>query len=51
MYQSFLIHLFANVYFGCFHVLFIEQCCNERCGACVSSNSGFLGVYAQEWDC
>ena len=24
---------------------------NERWGACVSFNSGFLSVYAQQWDC
>ena len=25
--------------------------CNEHWGTCVSFNSGFLGVYAQKWDC
>ena len=28
-----------------------KQCCDEHWGACVSFRSGFLGVYAQEWDC
>ena len=27
-----------------------KQCCNEHWGTCVSFNSGFLAVYAQEWD-
>ena len=31
---------------GCY-----KQCCNEHWGTCVSFNSGFLGVYAQKWDC
>ena len=28
-----------------------KQCCDEHWGARVSFNSGFLGVYAQQWDC
>ena len=28
-----------------------KQCCDEHWGARVSFISGFLGVYAQEWDC
>ena len=28
-----------------------KQRCNEHWGTCVSFNSGFLGVYAQQWDC
>ena len=28
-----------------------KQCCNEHWGTHVSFNSGFLGVYAQQWDC
>ena len=28
-----------------------KQCWNEHWGTCVSFNSGFLGVYAQKWDC
>ena len=30
---------------------YYKQCCDEHCGARVSFRSGFLGVYAQEWDC
>ena len=28
-----------------------KQCCSEHWGARVSFRSGFLGVYAQKWDC
>ena len=30
---------------------YCKQCCNEHWGSCVSFNSGFLVVYAQQWDC
>ena len=30
---------------------YCKQCCNEHWGTCVSFISGFLGVYAQQWDC
>ena len=51
MYHSFLIHSSADGHLGCFHVLaIIKQCCNEHWGTCVSFNSGFLSVYAQQWD-
>ena len=30
---------------------YYKQCCNEQWGTCVSFNSGFLGEYAQQWDC
>ena len=30
---------------------YCKQCCGEHWGTCVSFNSGFLGVYAQQWDC
>ena len=30
---------------------YYKQCCNEHWGTRVSFNSGFLGVYAQQWDC
>ena len=30
---------------------YYKQCCNEHWGTRVSFNSGFLGVYAQKWDC
>ena len=49
MYHSFLIHSSADGHLGCFHVLAIIN--NEHWGAHVSFRSGFLSVYAQEWDC
>ena len=52
MYHSFLIHSSADGHLGCFHVLAIyKQRCDEHWGTCVSFNSGFLSVYAQQWDC
>ena len=30
---------------------YYKQCCDEHWGTCVSFNSGFLSVYAQQWDC
>ena len=30
---------------------YYKQCCDEHWGARVSFRSGFLSVYAQEWDC
>ena len=30
---------------------YCKQCCDEHRGTRVSFNSGFLGVYAQQWDC
>ena len=30
---------------------YCKQCCDEHWGTCVSFSSGFLGVYAQQWDC
>ena len=30
---------------------YCKQCCNEYWGTHVSFNSGFLSVYAQQWDC
>ena len=51
MYRSFLIHLSADGHLGCFHVLaIVKQGCNEHWGTRVSFNSGFLSVYAQQWD-
>jgi len=29
---------------------YYKQCCNEHWGTRVSFSSGFLGVYAQQWD-
>ena len=51
MYHSFLIHSSAEGHLGCFHVLAYKQCCDEHWGASVSFRSGFLGEYAQKWDC
>ena len=51
MYHSFLIHSSADGHLGCFLVLAIaKQCCDEHWGTRVSFNSGFLGVYAPQWD-
>ena len=44
MYHSFLIHLLP-------WLSYCKWCCNEHWGICVSFNSGFLGVFAQQWDC
>ena len=30
---------------------YYKQCCDEQWGTRVSFNSGFLGVYVQQWDC
>ena len=30
---------------------YYKQCCDEYWGTCASFNSGFLSVYAQQWDC
>ena len=49
MYHSFLIHSSAEGHLGCFHVLAIINSAVLNIG--VSFNSGFLSVYAQQWDC
>ena len=52
MYHSFLIHSSANGYLSCFYVLaIINSAAMEHWATHVSFNSGFLGVYAQQWDC
>ena len=55
MYYNFLIRSSADGHLGCFHVLAIgnnsHEQWDEQWGTSVSFNSGFLGVYAQQWDC
>ena len=51
MYHSFLIHSSADGHLGCFHVLVIVSSAVVNAGGtCVSFSSGFLSVYAQQWD-
>ena len=47
--QDFLIHSFPDGHLHCFHVLAIMN--SEHWGTRISFNSGFLSVYAQQWDC
>ena len=53
MYHSFLIHLSADGWTS--RLLpcpsYCKQWCDEHWGTRVSFNSGFRGVYAQQWDC
>ena len=49
MYHNFLIHWWTSGLLPC--PGYYKQCCDEYWGTCVSFNSGFLGVYAQKWDC
>ena len=51
MYHNFFIHSSAHEHLGCFHVLAIVNGAAVDTGIHVSLNSGFLGVYAQQWDC
>ena len=51
MYRSFLIHSSANGHLGYSHVLAIANSAAIGVQVCVSFNFGFLGVYAQQWDC
>ena len=47
MYHSFLILSAADGHLG---RSYCKQCCSEHWGTYVSFNSGFLGVYAHQWD-
>ena len=49
MYHSFPIHSSADGHLDCFLVLAIINSAAMNIG--VPINSGFLGVYAQQWDC
>ena len=51
-YHNTLIHSSAGGHLGCFQCpSYYKQCCDEHWGTRVSFPSGFLGVYAQQWDC
>ena len=47
VYHSLLIHSSADGHLGCYY----KQRCDEDWATSISLNSGFLCVYAQQWDC
>ena len=52
MFHNFLIQLSDGGHLGCFNVLaIINSAAIEHWGSRVFFNSGFLSVYAQQWDC
>ena len=51
MYHSFLIHSSDDGHLGCFYVLDIISSAVMNIQVHVSLNSGFLSVYAQQWNC
>ena len=50
IYHSFLIYSSADGHLGCFHVLAIINSAAVNIGKRVSFSSGYLRVYAQQWD-
>ena len=50
MYHSLLIHSSADGHLGRFHVLAIINSAAMNIVVHVSFNSGFLGVYIQQWE-
>ena len=51
-----LVHAFLQIlplsFFPCWPCVWTQGLpCNEHWGTCVSFNSGFLSVYAQQWNC
>ena len=50
MYHSFLNHSSADRHLGCFHDPAIINSAVMNIGVHVSFNSGFLSVYAQQWN-
>ena len=49
---NFLIHRSAEGHLGCFYVVALVNSAAMNVGVhVVSFNSGFLSVYAQQWDC